>query len=134
MFSVESSLKILVVDDSETARASTKYMLKLLGHEVFEARDGKLALSFLERKPQIDMVILDLNMPRMNGIKFLEAAPAVIDLSHTPVFLLTVSGGGELVKQVRDLGVKGFLTKPLSPKMLEKALSAVVSMKLAKAS
>lgn len=116
-------LSVLVVDDSETARALTRHMLSFEGHEVHEARDGKDALRKLEQGLYVDMILLDLNMPRMNGLQLMEAVPGLV--SRTPVFVVTVAGGKEQVERCKGLGARGFFSKPLRRDQLLRAVDAV---------
>lgn len=126
---VSQPLSVLVVDDSETARTLTRHMLAFEGHVVHEAKDGKQALRMLEQGLFAEMILLDLNMPRMTGFQFLEAAPGVV--SRTPVFVVTVAGGKDQVERCKSLGVRGFFSKPLRREQLLRAVEAVQKLALA---
>ncbi len=93
----------MVVDDSETARTLTKHMLDHEGHRVVEAKDGRDALGQLLGGVKVSMILLDLNMPRMTGIQFLEKAQAIV--KRIPVFIVTVSG--DRVQVERVTGTRG---------------------------
>ena len=67
--------KVLIVDDSETARLQIGKALEQAGFAVLEAADGFEGLERVSETPEVSMVILDVNMPRMNGLEMLEAAP-----------------------------------------------------------
>lgn len=110
-------MTILVVDDSLLVRKQVGSALRTLGYTVVEAVDGLDALEKLDASPQTRLIVCDVNMPRMNGIEFLEqlvnrqtAAP--------PVVMLTTEGQPELIQRARALGAKGWLVKPFKPEFL----------------
>jgi len=119
---VPKPLKVLIVDDSATARMPTSHMLSIGGHEVAEARDGQYALELVCSERQFDMVLIDMNMPRMSGLEFLEQAREHVNLERMSVFMLTVNADPELLGQVRELGARGFFTKPLTKMHLDRAV------------
>jgi CheY-like chemotaxis protein len=119
---MELPLSVLVVDDSETARTLTRHMLAIEGHRVVEAKDGKDALAQLEAGLAVNMILLDLNMPRLTGIQFLERAREIV--TKIPVFVVTVSGDRLQVERVRELGACGYFMKPIRPTELAKAIRA----------
>lgn len=119
---MEAGLSIMVVDDSETARTLTSHMLAQGGHRVVEAKDGRDALAQLEAGADVHMILLDLNMPRMTGIQFLEGAQAIV--RRIPVFVVTVSGDRLQVERVRELGARGYLIKPIRGPELDSAIGA----------
>lgn len=108
---------ILVVDDSLLVRKQVGNALRGLGYSVVDAVDGLDALERLETCPTIQMIICDVNMPRMNGIEFLERIHS--KGNSLPVVMLTTEGEPELIQRAKALGAKGWLIKPFKPEFLE---------------
>ena len=100
---------ILMIDDSAELRAVLKEILEGEGYEVHSAADGGIALTMLGRIPRPCLVLLDLNMPGMNGWQFLAARRADVELPAIPVVILT--GGEKLPSWAAD--VAGIVRKPI---------------------
>mgnify|MGYP000964653890 CR=1 FL=1 len=115
-------MKFLSVDDSSTMRKIISLALKGAGHTVEEAENGKDALEKLKGGP-VDCIILDINMPEMNGIEFLKARKSVPHASGTPVFVLTTQDEESLKQEALSLGAKGFIIKPFQKDALLAAIS-----------
>lgn len=116
--------RILVVDDSITARAFCRKVLASAGHEVIEAASGRDALARIgEERP--DCVVLDLLMPDMSGIELLQALDARGD--RPPVVVLTADIQESVRAQVTELGVRAFINKPAAPDALRRAVSAAAA-------
>jgi two-component system chemotaxis response regulator CheY len=107
---------ILVIDDSLMVRKQVGAALRGLGYSVVEAVDGLDALEKLESSPDTRLIVCDVNMPRMNGIEFLERLSA--RGSGVPVVMLTTEGQPELIQRAKSLGAKGWLVKPFKPEFL----------------
>ena len=108
-------MKILTVDDDAELRGLIAFALRQAGYLVLEAPDGPSGLAFLaEEKP--DLVLLDVNMPRMSGFDVLERIRATG--SGVPVMMLTVRSAEEDHVRGLDLGADDYLTKPFSPRTL----------------
>jgi two-component system, chemotaxis family, chemotaxis protein CheY len=117
--------KILAVDDTRALRNMLAACLKKGGHEVLVACDGEEALSQLRRhKP--DMVITDLNMPRMNGLEFIEAARRIPEGQSLPILLLTTETAQALKDKAREVKATGWLTKPFDPNHILSLVSQLV--------
>jgi two-component system chemotaxis response regulator CheY len=108
--------KILVVDDSALVRRQVGNTLKGAGYEIVEAVDGQDAREKLTGAKDIQMVVCDVTMPRMNGLEFLGAIQQ--DGFTGSVVMLTTEGRPDIVTQARALGAKGWLVKPLKPELL----------------
>jgi DNA-binding response OmpR family regulator len=107
-------MKILVVDDDLELSGLISYALRQAGYLVVESGDGQAALAAFERE-EPNLVILDVNLPRLSGLEVCRQIRAV---SKTPVMMLTVRAGEEDQVQALDLGADDYLTKPFSPKTL----------------
>ena len=116
--------RILVADDDRQMRRLVRMILERDGHEVAEAADGLDALDAIE-SGQCDLMILDLDMPRLDGIGVLEELRARVMTSSLPVIVLTARSG-EAEAQVLDLGAQDFLAKPVQPASLQARVRAVL--------
>ena len=108
-------MKILAVDDDLDLLKVIAFTLRQAGYLVLEARDGPSALETFERE-RPDLVILDVNMPRLSGFEVLKRIRA--GGSATPVMILTVRSSEEDQVEGLDSGADDYLTKPFSPRTL----------------
>ncbi|MGM0585314.1 MAG: response regulator [Pseudomonadota bacterium] len=106
--------RILAVDDTRALLTMLKSCLEGGGHEVVTARDGAEAMEML-REHRPDLVITDLNMPRMNGLEFIEAARQEPEGRALPMLLLTTETAQELKDRAKQVKATGWLTKPFDP-------------------
>jgi two-component system chemotaxis response regulator CheY len=112
---------VMVVDDSAPVRQQVSLALRQAGYMVVEAFDGKDGIEKIASTPGIQMVVCDVNMPRMTGIEFLEKLGGKL-----PVIMLTTEGQPELKKKAKALGAKGWIIKPFKPELLVEAVKAFV--------
>jgi CheY-like chemotaxis protein len=113
---------ILLIEDDELDVISVERSLKKLDEEyiLYTAYNGIEALELLRGtkgtaiNPLPDVILLDLNMPKMNGIEFLKALRSDDNLKHIKVFVMTTSGEEADRKATESLGVSGYLIKPLN--------------------
>jgi chemosensory pili system protein ChpA (sensor histidine kinase/response regulator) len=108
----EGQRRVLLVDDSVSVRKFVGGMLERAGFHVVAARDGAEALQQLAESP-VDVVVTDLEMPRLNGyelIRDLSREPSTCDL---PVVVLTTRAGAKHVNLARELGVEHYIAKPV---------------------
>ena len=119
----------LVVDDSRVNRLVLVRQLLALGLEALEAENGVEALEILRTRPAVDIVLLDVLMPELDGYATLAAMKADEATRHIPVII--VSGVEELESVVRciELGATDYLTKPINPRVLEARLNASLAAK-----
>ncbi|MDY6784854.1 MAG: response regulator [Cyanobacteriota bacterium] len=103
---------ILVVDDSITLRQNLTRTLKRAGYQVLQARDGLEALKQLQHSQDISLIICDLEMPKMNGLEFLNAYRQNPRVRHIPVAILTSRQGEKHRQLALGLGASAYLTKP----------------------
>jgi two-component system chemotaxis response regulator CheY len=119
---------ILVVDDSQTMRAVLTKTICMAGVElgsVFEAENGKEALDILE-KEWVDLVFADINMPVMNGVEMVKAMQKLGYMESTPVVVISTEGSKTRLDTLRDMGVRGFLRKPVSPELFKAVVDGVL--------
>jgi DNA-binding response OmpR family regulator len=111
--------KILVIDDAPEVRKLLRFHLENKGYTVFDASDGAEGLALIhERQP--DLIILDINMPKVSGLEVYYKLIAGTGRSVFPVLILTTRT--ELGQLFKDLDVDGFITKPFD---VEKALMEI---------
>ncbi|MBL8966752.1 MAG: response regulator [Spirochaetaceae bacterium] len=118
-------MNFLAVDDSSTMRKIVSLALKGAGHEVQEAEHGKDALEKL-KVGSYDCIILDINMPEMNGIEFLKARGALPAAAKVPVIVLTTQDEAPLRDESMKLGASAFLAKPFQKEELLAAVKTVL--------
>jgi type IV pilus assembly protein PilB len=116
--------RILVADDDPQMRRLIKSVLQREGFDVLEAVDGLDALDAVERGG-VDLVILDLEMPRLDGLGVLEELRAQIRTASLPVIVLTAQHG-ESEEKALDLGAQDYLTKPVQTRSLVARVRAVL--------
>ena len=117
---------ILIVDDSPTIRKLLAYILKRKNFVIAEAEDGIDAMEKLGHV-QVDLVIVDLNMPNMDGIEFVKNLRDNYYYMDTPVIMLTTTKDDKLKKDAFDAGVNMFLNKPVQPNFLLYKVESLLS-------
>jgi diguanylate cyclase (GGDEF)-like protein len=120
--------KVLVTDDSTATRRILTRTLVDAGYEVAEAADGRQAIAACLEAPP-DLVLLDIDMPVMDGISALEAMKADDRLRHLPVLFLTARTAGNDVAQGLELGAQDYLRKPCEPAELVARVAAALRVK-----
>ena len=109
-------LKILLVEDNIIEILKLKRAIENLGmnHEVLEAENGEIALdSIKQQEINPDIVLLDLNMPKMNGLEFLAIVRNDESMRHLPIIILSTSNNDRDFMEAYKLGVSGYILKPL---------------------
>ena len=115
-------MKVLVADDDADLRELIAFTLGQAGYLVIKAADGPAAVRAFETE-SADLVVLDINMPRLSGFQVCEAIRA---RSRVPVMMLTVRGEEEDLVRALDLGADDYLTKPFSPRTLLARIKALL--------
>lgn len=109
---------VLVADDEAHIGRIIKIKLEQGPFRVTLAFDGQEAMDVLEREEKIDLVILDLMMPKLSGLDVLDRIRATDKWRNTPCIILTAAGQEQYERDARESGATDFLTKPFSPKKL----------------
>ncbi|MEM8710162.1 MAG: response regulator [Planctomycetota bacterium] len=118
--------KIIIVDDSATMRSQVRQALSSGNFELVEAVDGQDGLEKVNADASIDVMILDVNMPRMNGIELAEALSKNGRVAKgLKIVMLTTEGHADLIQRAKAAGAKGWIVKPFKPDLL---LAAVQKM------
>lgn len=110
------SLSILLVDDDKIEKLKFNKACKELNLNctVLEAEDGEEALKFLnDDKFSFDLIITDLNMPRMDGFEFLSALKKNVKFKYIPVVIMSTSESKIDLERCYELGISGYFSKPL---------------------
>ena len=118
-----TDVKILVVDDESRIRKLLKDFFNQKGYTVLEAEDGKKALDIFEQDNKIDLIILDVMMPNMDGWSTLRK---IRNTSNIPVIMLTARGEEHDELFGFELGVDEYISKPFSPKILVARVEALL--------
>ena len=106
--------KILAVDDSKMMLRIISSTIEMLGFEPLKASNGREALELLEKESEIALVLLDWNMPELNGMETLKAIKSNESLSDLPVMMVTTEGEKKNVVMAIQAGAKHYLTKPFN--------------------
>jgi chemosensory pili system protein ChpA (sensor histidine kinase/response regulator) len=125
----KKELTALVVDDSITMRRVTQRLLERRGVKVITARDGLDAIEVL-REHEADVILLDIEMPRMDGYQFAKHVRNDAKLKDMPIIMVTSRSGEKHRARAIEIGVNDYLSKPYQEGDLVAAISALVGRKL----
>ena len=117
--------KILIVDDSAMIRMQVRRTLQEAGFRTREAVDGLDAFEKLSAE-SVDLIVCDVNMPRMSGLELLERLKEE-STSKAPILMLTTEAQPEMIRLARSLGARGWLIKPFKPELLVSAVSKMAA-------
>jgi adenylate cyclase len=120
--------RLLVVDDNKVNRLLLTRSLEQQGHKVASAGNGRIALEMLRRE-SFDLVLLDMEMPEMDGFQVLEQLVGDLQLRDIPVIVTSSLEGIENVVRCIELGAEDYLTKPVNPVLLRARLRASLEKK-----
>ena len=120
--------RLLVVDDNKVNRLLLGRNLELLGHHVAMAENGRVALEMLRREP-FDLLLLDIEMPEMDGFQVLEQIRGDLQLRDVPVIVTSSLEGVDNVVRCIELGAEDYLNKPVNPGLLKARIGASLEKK-----
>ncbi len=123
--------KILVVDDSGVQRKMIIQIIKKAGflNDILEAGDGEAAIGVLAANyKDVGMVLCDWNMPKMNGLEFIEGVAKVPPVAKIPIVMVTTEGTEEKIKQAysANSNLAGYVTKPFTPDQLKVVITPII--------
>ena len=116
---------ILAVDDSASMRQMVSFTLKAAGFTVTEAVDGVDALN-KAKTGKFDLVLTDVNMPKMDGISLIRELRALSPYKFTPILMLTTESGADKKSEGKSAGATGWIVKPFNPDQLLATIKKVL--------
>ncbi len=118
--------KVLVVDDSMLIHQMYKMALMRYRCALLQAKNGQAGLDLLAQHPDIDLVLLDINMPVMGGLEFLKKVKERPEYSHIPVVIQSTEGKEEDTKRGMEMGAAGYVTKPIQTAALHALIEKLI--------
>ena len=115
-------MRALVIDDSAVTRGIIKQILNSMGFEVFEAGDGREGLDRVRDLDRLDLILLDWNMPRMDGIQFLRLLRTQAALAGLPVMMVSSNNEPENIAASLDAGANEYIMKPFTQDVMRAKL------------
>jgi len=113
---MKNKLRILLIEDDkiEVMKFNRVIATLQLDHDIIEAKNGEEAISILETKENLpDIILLDLNMPKISGIEFLSILKKESALKYIPTIILTTSNNEKDLLACYKIGIAGYVLKPL---------------------
>ncbi|PIR42913.1 response regulator [candidate division WWE3 bacterium CG10_big_fil_rev_8_21_14_0_10_35_32] len=124
---VNKKYKILIVEDEASLRFVYSEYLDMEGFEVIQAEDGREALDLVKTNPDIDVILLDLMIPKIDGIKVLEKIRSNPKNKSIKIFVMTVLSREKVIKEAFDLGADGYLIKDsLTPDQIKEEIISLL--------
>jgi adenylate cyclase len=123
-----ASGRLLVADDNKVNRLLLGRNLELMGHRVASAENGRVALDMLRREP-FDLLLLDMEMPELDGFQVLEQLASDLALRDLPVIVTSSLEGLDNIVRCIELGAEDYLTKPVNPVLLKARIGASLEKK-----
>ncbi len=117
--------KVVVIDDAESVAIAIQYLLETMGYEVYVENDGEAGIKkVFEVRP--DLVILDINMPKMTGYEVVDIMRKEVSTMNTPILMM--SGSTDEMDEIKglELGVDGYITKPFNNELFIAKLKAIL--------
>jgi putative two-component system response regulator len=125
--------KILIVDDAEFNRVILK---EILGetYNYLEAENGNQAIQIVEENPEIDLMLLDINMPQMNGFGVLEWMNRFQWIDETPVIMISSEESVDTMRKAYEMGITDYITRPFDSVIVKKRVQNTLALYEPKAS
>jgi CheY-like chemotaxis protein len=122
--------KVLIVDDSVLIHQMYKMVLMRYKCTFVIAQNGKAGLDKLAQHPDVDLVLLDINMPVMNGLEFIKKVKELGTYEHIPIVISSTEGKEEDTKRGIALGASGYATKPVQASELHALIKELLPASL----
>ena len=119
---------VLIADDSSTVRKFVSFSLSTQNMEVITAVDGMDALEKMSQTPSLDLVIVDLNMPNMDGFEFIENLRSSEVHKDVPVIILSSERSEESKERGKEVGANAYIEKPFDEKKIKYQVSKFVDL------
>jgi two-component system chemotaxis response regulator CheY len=117
--------KVLIVDDNATIRSLSRKVLEGIGFEVKEAEDGQAGVEAAQADA-FQLVLADINMPRMNGIDMIAEIRKLDGYARVPILIISTENNAEIMKRGKAVGANGWLVKPFQREKLLGILQKLV--------
>jgi class 3 adenylate cyclase len=124
----DPAARVLVVDDNKVNRLLLSRSVQMQGHGIAMAENGRVALEMLRREP-FDLLLLDIEMPEMDGFAVLEQLKADVHLRDLPVIVTSSVEGLDNIVRCIALGAEDYLQKPVNPVLLKARIGASLEKK-----
>lgn len=120
--------RIMVVDDSALIHQMYRLVMNVYKCEIIDAMDGREALDILANRQDIQLILLDINMPVMNGLRFMEKAASLGITRTIPIIIISTEGKEEDTVKGLALGARGYLKKPFQPADLHALIGKIMEV------
>jgi two-component system, chemotaxis family, chemotaxis protein CheY len=121
---------VLIVDDSQLIHNMYRLVMnRYQGCRIADAMNGLEALDILSKESDFDIILLDINMPVMNGIQFMEKLHAERLYRHIPIIVISTEGREEDTLRALKLGAVGYVVKPFKPHLLHELIEKIINKK-----
>jgi len=124
----KSKQVVLVADDSSTVRKFVSFSLGAESLDVLTAVDGMDALEKISQAPRVDLIIVDLNMPNMDGYEFIENVRNSEVYRNVPIIILSSERGEESKERGKEVGANAYIEKPFDAKKIKYEVSKFISL------
>jgi two-component system chemotaxis response regulator CheY len=121
--------KVLVIDDSALIHQMYKMVLMRYRCQIIDAMNGQDGLEKLEKNPDVNLILLDINMPVMNGIEFIKKVKTIAAYAPIPIVMVSTEGKEEDTLRGLTLGAKGYVKKPFQPSDLHTIIEKIYPSK-----
>lgn len=120
-------MKVIVADDSRVMRSIIEKVVQSIGHEAIHASNGQEVLDLLDRRgPEIDLVLLDWNMPVMSGFEVLSRMQGKKNFRRIPVLMVSTESEEAKKEEALNEGARGYLSKPFTSEELVSEIQNVL--------
>jgi len=119
--------RILSVDDSKPIRDLISYILTQHNHEVITASDGLEAMQVARDNDPVDLALIDVNMPNMNGVSLVSKLRRLDDYKYIPIIMVTTETDSYRKQKAKSVGATGWLAKPFTEERLLNVVDKVIS-------
>jgi two-component system chemotaxis response regulator CheY len=121
--------KVLVVDDSALIHQMYKMVLMRYKCDIIDALNGQDGLDKLAKNTDTNLILLDINMPMMNGLEFIKKVKELGQYDHIPIIIVSTEGKEEDTMRGLSLGAKGYVKKPFQPSDLHTLIEKLYPVK-----
>jgi len=119
-------MRALIIDDSSSMRSILRSYMRELKYETFEAADGKEALQRYDEVGNFDVVLVDWNMPVMNGLEFVQALRKREECASVKLMMVTTENDFSRIEQALGAGADEFVMKPFTLEVLEQKIALLL--------